>query len=175
MNSTETSSLTLYDSEQLARLFWNCDSAEKTSSAVRDKSSTPDVRQELQQIANADIKDLSAIMQQLIVLRKSHSSDHRGVIRPVDEAFELVVQLLVDGSLVLRQNYSLRVPQGFVSPDFEGGLRIEWIRPAASVHLVIGPTSETPRYIYHEANGVYGVDKYVSPERLASWLRLIRD
>lgn len=175
MTSTETASLTLYDSEQLARLFWHCDPPEKTASSVRTSISTPEVRRELQQIASADIKDLSVIMQQLISLRKSAAEDHRGLIRPLDAVFELAVQLLVDASLVLRQNYSRRVPHGCASPDFEGGIRIEWVRPLASVHLVIGSTSESTRYIYHESGADYGVDNHVSAERLASWLRLIKD
>ena len=115
------------------------------------------------------------LYRQLISLRKSDVEDHRGVIRPLDAVFERGVQLLVDTSRVLRQVDSRSVPHGCVSPDFEGGIRIEWVRPSASVHLVIGPGDSATQYIYHERGADYGVDDHVSAERLASWLRLIEN
>ena len=170
MTATVTASLTPYESEQLVRLFWQCGRAETVSGTARSGSSTPEVRPELQQIAGASIHDLSAVRQQLISLRKTGAEDHRGLIRPSDDVFELGMQLLFDAFLVLRQDSSRRVPQGCVSPDFEGGIRIEWVRPSASVHRVIGPGEASPRYMDHKCGADYGVDNRVSAERLAFWI-----
>ncbi len=140
-----------------------------------EKNATPKIRPDLQKIAQADIRDLSSVMQQLVNLRKSVVEDHRGKIRPTDHAFELAVGLLVDASVILRQARQAKIPRASVSPDFEGGLRIEWFRPQGNVHLVIPNCDGGECYIYHEQGTDFGVDDDVTAERLASWLQIIQD
>ena len=64
------------------------------------------------------------------------------------------------------------IPAGCGSTDSEGGVRIEWVCPTASVHLVVPATSDRKAYIYHEVGDDYATED-ATPERLAYWLRQI--
>lgn len=60
-----------------------------------------------------------------------------------------------------------------VTTSFEGGLRIQWIRPHASVRLVIAANEGGQEYIYFEAGDEYDTED-VSPHNLANrlvWLQ----
>lgn len=157
---------------ELARVVWERFRTAR-SQAVADDA-TPQVRSGIEQIAAAEIRDLSGVMRQLVELRQSPLEDHRGTIRPSDVAFDRAVELLVDASVTLSVDHSGRVPFGSVSPDFEGGLRIEWVRPDASVHLVLNRDGND-EYIYHEQGEAFGTDDPVTPTRLASWLHILKD
>lgn len=158
---------------EIARARWQQNkTADETASA--DKSSTPDVSRGVNQIAVANIKDLSAVVSQLRSLWLSPVEDHRGKLRPVEDAFKQAVQLIVDGAIALNNNHDRLMPHGYVSPDFEGGIRIEWVRPLSSIHLVI-PADATETYLYHEEGDVYGTDDDVTAEGLASRLQIIND
>lgn len=157
----------------IARAAWMQKSAEDDAERA-DRNSTPNVRIQVEQIGGGNIRDLSAVISQLIALWKSPVKDHRGRLRPETAAFELAIQLLVDASIALKIDHKRPVPHGCVSPDFEGGIRVEWVRARSSVHLVI-PANSSDAYLYHEVNDDYGTDDKVTAEGLASRLQRITD
>jgi hypothetical protein len=61
---------------------------------------------------------------------------------------------------------------GCASTDSEGGVRIEWICPTASVHLIVPAKGDSVAYIYHEVGDDYATED-ATPGRLAYWLRHI--
>jgi hypothetical protein len=109
-------------------------------------------------------------MWQLSDLREESKKDDYGRLRPTDEAFDRSVHLLVRAAI---EAYPQRlIPAGCVSTDSEGGVRIEWVCPTASVHLVVPATRDRAPYIYHEDGDDYTTED-ATPERLAYWLYLI--
>ena len=132
---------------------------------------TPDtISPERLQLADAGILHLSPIVRQLIDLWKEPEEDDYGRLRPTRHAFDISVHFLVDAAI--EANPQCRIPAGCVSTDSEGGVRIEWIRPAASVHLVVPAARDCVPYVYHEVGNDYATED-VTPERLAYWLHRI--
>jgi hypothetical protein len=124
-------------------------------------------------IVDADIPDLSSVMRQVLDLYRGPHDDHRGRLRPTDDVFLRTIELLVDAAITLNLDYERKpVPMGLVSPDFEGGVRIEWSREQAGLHLIIATGEE---YVYHEVGDEYGTDDCVTAERLAFRLNKIDD
>lgn len=123
------------------------------------------------QLADAGIHHLSPIVRQLIDLWKEPEEDDYGRLKPTQDAFDGSVRLLVDAAI---EAYSQQrqIPSGCVSTDSEGGVRIEWVRPTASVHLVVPASRESVAYVYHEVGNDYATED-VTPERLAYWLHRI--
>ena len=102
-------------------------------------------------------------LQQLIDLWKGPREDDYGRLRPTQHAFDKSRCLLIESHL------QYCIPTGCVSTDSAGGVRIEWIRPTVSVHLVIPATRDHVPYIYHQVGYVYATED-MTPERLAYWL-----
>ena len=137
-----------------------------------DPRVTPDiVSPERLQLADAGILHLSPIVRQLVELWEEPEEDDYGRLRPTREAFDESVRLLVDAAIEAHPQY--RIPAGCVSTDSEGGVRIEWIRPTASVHLVVPAAKDDVAYVYHEVDNDYATED-VTPERLAYWLQRIK-
>lgn len=137
-----------------------------------DPRATPDaIPPERLQLADAGIFHLSSIVGQLVELWREPEEDDYGRLRPTQEAFDRSVQLLVDAAIgpYGRQR---PIPSGCASTDSEGGVRIEWVRPSASVHLVIPAQKDQKAYIYHEIGNDYATED-VTPDRLAYWLQRI--
>ena len=126
-------------------------------------------------IANANVRDLSELLQQLVRLRTSEPEDEYGVLRPTDYAFEMATQLLVDVSIELKVSFRASVPYGCASTDSAGGIRIDWFRSDCAVNLVIPANEQQRPYIYHQLDADHAVEYEVTPERLATWLRIIND
>ena len=120
----------------------------------------------LKRIASAKIKHLSGLIQQIIELLNGPESDEHGILRPTDAAFESARTLLVDAAIVLAPK---QIPYGCASTDPQGGIRIEWVRPSISVHLVIPATDGRSPYVYHEIGDAYATVP-ATPEVLAFWL-----
>ena len=78
--------------------------------------------------------------------------------------------LLIDAAIVAYPRYG--IPAGCASTDSECGVRIEWVRPGASVHLVVPAEESRPPYVYHEVGNDYATED-VTAERLAYWLQSI--
>ena len=79
--------------------------------------------------------------------------------------------LLTDAAIVSALK-GRQIPLGCASTDSEGGIRIEWVRPTSSVHLVIPASPGRDGYVYHEVGDQYGTVS-ATPEALARWLREI--
>ncbi|MDY0167501.1 MAG: hypothetical protein RBS80_13220 [Thermoguttaceae bacterium] len=142
--------------------------------AEDDPRATPDeISPERRQLADAGVLHLSPIVSQLVELwNEPEEEDEYGRLRPTQGAFDRSVGLLVDAAI--EAHYEQRaIPSGCVSIDSEGGVRIEWVRPAASVHLVVPASKDNEAYVYHEAGDDYATED-VTPEGLAYWLRLIK-
>jgi len=113
------------------------------------------------------------IADQLTELQNGPESDDYGCLRPTQYACDATLALLRDCK---------DIPSGCVSTDAEGGVRIEWVREAGSVHLVVPPVAllSRPPYIYHAASdsfhaasGSFYATDDATPEGLAYWLKKI--
>jgi hypothetical protein len=124
-------------------------------------------------VASAEIRHLSALIWQLEELRNAEKSDDYGILRPSDSAYDRARDLLIDAAIFAARK-GRQIPHGCVSTDSEGGIRVEWVRSASSVHLAVPATSRRSPYIYHEVGDSYATEP-ASPESLASWLRAIAD
>lgn len=137
-----------------------------------DPRATPDaISPERVQLADAGILHLSPIVRQLVELWREPEDDEYGRLKPTQHAFDRSVQFLVDAAIVAYPQYG--IPAGCASTDSEGGVRIEWVRPTASVHLVIPAEESRAAYVYHEVGTDYATED-VTPERLAYWLHWIK-
>jgi hypothetical protein len=114
---------------------------------------------------------LSSIMWQLSDLWKEPEKDDYGRLRPTRDAFDRSVHLLVRAAIEAYPQR--RIPAGCVSTDSEGGVRIEWIRPTASVHLVVPAEKACVAHVYHDVGDDYATED-ATPECLAYWLRHIK-
>jgi hypothetical protein len=123
-------------------------------------------------LASAGIKYLSAIIQQLVELRNDDETDEYGDLRASKFAFDMACQLITDAAIIAARSRR-EIPRGCASTSAQGGVRIEWVRPTASVHLVIPATPARDAYIYHE-NATGHCTEPASPDRLASRLSAIK-
>lgn len=108
-----------------------------------------------------------SIPDQLTELQNGPESDDYGRLRPTEYAVSATLALLRDIK---------HIPAGCVSAYSRGGVRIEWVREAASVHLIVPSVADPLRlpYIYHEIDDDYATED-ATPERLAYWLERIAD
>ena len=137
-----------------------------------DPRATPDaIPPERSQLADAGILHLSPIVGQLVELWQEPEEDEYGRLRPTQHAFDRSVDLLVDAAIEANRQQR-RIPSGCASTDSEGGVRIEWIRPTASVHLVVPAEKARVAYVYHQVGNDYATED-VTSERLAYWLHRI--
>jgi hypothetical protein len=109
----------------------------------------------------------------LVELRNEAESDEYGTLRASPSAFDAACHLLTDAAIVSARD-GRQIPDGCASTDSEGGLRIEWVRPTASVHLVVPATTNTEAYIYHEVDDKFATES-ATPEALVRWLRLVNE
>src|SRR5207249_4621391 len=111
------------------------------------------------------------LLEQLDELMAAEESDEYGMLRPTKHSFDLALQLIIDTAVEIRRA-ARSLPRGCVSTNSEGGIRVEWIRPAVSVHLVVPATRDHNAYIYHEAGDQYATEA-ASPVVLASRLSAV--
>ncbi len=137
-----------------------------------DDRSTPEaIPPERLRLASANIRYLSAIIRQLVELLNGPERDEYGTLRPTRHAFETACRMLTDAAIVSALK-GRPIPHGCASTDSEGGIRIEWVRPASSVHLVIPVSANRDGYVYHDVGDEYGTAT-ATPEALARWLQEI--
>lgn len=122
-------------------------------------------------LAGAETKYLATLIDELLELRNQPETDEFGILRPSEPAFEQSCRLLIDAATLLAGEGE-QIPRGCASTDSEGGVRIEWVRPNASVHLVVPATSQREVYVYHEVAGKFGTEA-ATPDSLARRLRAI--
>lgn len=125
-------------------------------------------------LVNADIKYLSPLIKQIVDLRHGPESDEYGVLRPTKDVYDSTCALLINAAIVSAIQARKPIPYGCVSTDSQGGVRIEWVRDSASIHLIVPASEDRDAYVYHEEGSIYGTEP-ASAEALASWLRLIKD
>jgi len=144
---------------------------EEPGVAEDDPRATPDaISPERLQLADARIFHLSPIVGQLVELWNEPEEDEYGRLKPTRHAFDTSVQFLIDAAIVAYPRYG--IPAGCASTDSECGVRIEWVRPGASVHLVVPAEENRPPYVYHEVGNDYATED-ATAERLAYWLKSI--
>jgi len=122
-------------------------------------------------IASAGIDHLSTIVHQLVELWQGPDRDEYGILQPTKEAFDAAVELLVDAAIEASRE-ARAIPLGCATTDCEGGVRVEWIRDAGSVHLVVPASGADAAYVYHEFQDAYATED-ATPQRLIRWLRHI--
>ena len=138
----------------------------------RDDRATPEaIRPERLRLASAGIKYLSAIIRQLVELRNEAEHDEYGVLCASQHAFEAGCLLLIDAAIFSARS-GRQIPYGVASTDSQGGIRVEWVRPTASVHLVVAATASQKPYIYHEVPSDFGTEP-ATAEVFAHWLSKI--
>ncbi len=149
-----------------------------------DPRTTPEIPAAQRKIAKAGTKFLSAIIEDLNDLVENPIVDEDG--RQVDttpDAYKLCCDLLINAAIldalaraVSPDNsgsaFCVAIPEAVVSPDECGGIRVEWVRDNASVHLVVPANKKSEAYIYTEVGNVYGTEA-ATAELLAESLRNI--
>jgi hypothetical protein len=119
----------------------------------------------------SDVAATNVVLERLEALLREEETDDYGVLRPTGFAFATTRDLLVGAATQIGEPF----PRAAVSTDSEGGVRVQWIRPACQVRLVVPATSEGRGYIYHEEGDQYGLVEPVSVAALASWLSWLAD
>ena len=61
-------------------------------------------------------------------------------------------------------------PKGSVSPDLNGGLRIEWYLKNGVVRLIVPPDTTKQPYFFHRFNGQAKTEFDVSGHSISYWL-----
>ena len=142
-----------------------------------DDFATPEIPESTGKIAKAEIKHLSGVVAQLMELRQQGACDDYGASQLDEQVFNQARELLINAAIELVFCHrGAKMPHGCASTDDEGGLRLEWFRDEASVHLVIpAPSSSLKRYIFHKIGTSQAIEATVSPEVLARWLSQIGD
>jgi hypothetical protein len=119
----------------------------------------------------AENEALSIVLDRLASLLDEDETDDYGVLSPSEYAFTTTWNLLV----ATAGEMSCSFPRAAVSTDSEGGIRVQWIRPARQVRLVIPNVEARRHYIYHEEGNQYDVEPDVSATALAGWLSWIAE
>ena len=120
---------------------------------------------------SAEIKYLSHILTELLAVRMMNASEEEpaATVEAYLAAREILIHAAITAGLEGRA-----IPKGFVTTDPEGGVRIEWFRTDARVHLVIRAARERGGYIYHRSAAGYGTVP-ATAYSLAKWLKFISE
>lgn len=161
---------------EISELDWNFAVSQVRASFApsrqQDERATPEpVSPQRARLVRAGIKHLSILLRQLLDLRNEAEVDEYGVLRASQHAYEAACQLLIDAAIEAARQ-GRQIPYGRASTDSEGGVRIEWVRPTAGVHLAVPAAPGRNAYIYHEVGDKYAMET-ASPKGLAHWLREI--
>jgi hypothetical protein len=118
---------------------------------------------------------LNHIICQIRELIAGPLQDEEGILRPTQYAVDRTAELLIEASiafLIEKPFVSAHFPPAEVSPDLEGGIRIEWRLPKAIVTLVVPPEKKRPReYLCKRVDGKSTVEFNVFGSVIASWLK----
>lgn len=134
-----------------------------------------------QKLAKAGIKHLSAIIADANELLQNPFEDEFGrLIHTTEFSHKFCCNILVEAAIAdaLERSASgtnsscVAIPAAVVSSDEQGGIRVEWVRDTASVHLVIPADERSERYIYVEVGEEYRTEP-ATPAALARALRNI--
>ncbi len=135
------------------------------------RSTPPAITPERLRLESADIRYLSDVISKLNELRKETERDSEGVLQATKYSYDLACQLIIDGAIILAR-IKRPIPYAFVSSDYLGGVRVEWIRDDRALHLVIAAKTDLKSYIYYEHTEGFG-SVPATAENLALWLKII--
>ncbi len=113
--------------------------------------------------------DINDIFRQIIALINGPDSDNEGVLKPTQHAIDRVASLLIAACSAFPKKF----PKADVSPDLEGGLRIEWRSPRGVARIVIPPRGDEKEYLYSRMDGASKTDFNLSGTLIASWLQKV--
>jgi hypothetical protein len=117
------------------------------------------------------LRHLNEIISQIRSLLSGPASDEMGVLRPTQHAAVRTVELLHDACVIFVTENRCFFPKADVSPDLEGGLRVEWTLAKATVTLVVPPKKEGQKeYICKRAGGVSNIETRLSGLLINVWL-----
>ena len=158
-----------------ARQMWSEALFTRRSGASFEDSRTTGVQQLGIPAIYLKMNELGSILIQVVDLANGETHDEDGVLAPTKHAMERTTRLLMDASTVVWKfaadsGKTFIFPRGFVATDSEGGLRIEWTKPRASLRLMIAATVSGKSYLYHEFGEKYGSDRQVTADLLGLWL-----
>lgn len=94
--------------------------------------------------------------------------DDYGAVEPSSEAFHFARKLIIWTYAIMGNAFT----RAAVSVSFEGGIRIEWLFPFASVRAIVPAEEKGRRYIYFELGEDYKIVE-LSAENLAACLLAI--
>jgi len=101
----------------------------------------------------------------LIALQREEDEDDY-IYKPTNYAFGTAERLLLIAYLSVNSD----IPRPAITPDGEGGLRLEWRVPDREVRLICPAQPHRQPYIYYEADDNYKVVENVEGKTLAFWL-----
>jgi hypothetical protein len=124
----------------------------------------------LEQRASRDYDFMVSRVLELLQVEDDQEDDY-GAIVPTRTALSNALTILHETFRELQTTF----PRAVASVSFDGGIRIQWMRPESSLRLVIPGSDEEEAYIYFEHEDDYGTES-VSATNLArriKWLQRI--
>jgi hypothetical protein len=88
-------------------------------------------------------------------------------VKPTPYALLTILDLLLDTNVLL----DVPFPRASVSADEYGAMYVYWRKPSRKLHLTVPPGDTGIQYIYFREGEKYGIEEYISPDRLAYWLK----
>ncbi len=118
------------------------------------------------------VTELNDTIKQIIAIMNGDEEDEDGRLRPTQHALDQVSELLIDAcnAFLLVGRAAAKFPRACVSPDLDGGLRIEWYMAKGVVRLVIPPNPSASTYLFHRIGADVNTDFSVSGSSIAAWL-----
>lgn len=118
--------------------------------------------------------DYNAMVSRILGLlqEEDEQEDDYGAVVPTKTALSRVLTILSEAFRDVKTIF----PLAAVTVSFDGGIRIQWIRPDSSLRLVIPGGEGEEAYIYHEHEDEYGTEAASAPilARRIRWLQRIR-
>lgn len=117
---------------------------------------------------------LNEIIAQIRELNAGPVHDEVGRLRPTEYALNRVVELLIASSIEFLADSApgCSFPKADVSPDLEGGLRIEWTLKTATVTLVVPPQEDGYKeYVCKRVSGKSDIETHLTGYLIAGWLK----
>jgi hypothetical protein len=117
------------------------------------------------------VTELNDTIKQIIAIMNGDEEDEDGKLRPTQHALVQVSRLLMDAcNAFLLTKGAAHFPRASVSPDLDGGLRIEWYMAKGVVRLVVPPKQSALPYLFHRIDSDANTDFAVSGSSIAAWL-----
>lgn len=109
--------------------------------------------------------DLAVVLARILDLLENEEDEEAA--RPTPYALLTTLDLLLKTNAVLE----IPFPRAAVSADEHGAIYVYWRKPSRKLHLTIPAIVSGVQYIYYREGEIYGIEEFISPDRLAHWLR----